>query len=598
MLQRRMLPATVLCLVSAWSHPSVATPSFQLHSEKTEWRQTGRYAEVEELCQQLPKQYPKLVRCFEFGRTPEGRPQLALTVGQAGFLEAKVNHEKKRPIVAFQGGIHAGEVDGKDAGFLFVRDVLEGKVLPGVLEKLTLLFVPVFNVDGHERFAPNNRPNQNGPEETGWRTTAQNFNLNRDYLKAEAPEMQAMLRLLDAWDPIVYMDLHVTDGAQFQHDIAVMIDPATAGPEALQKPAAALRDRVMSDLEKAGHLPLWFYPSFEKMDDPTSGIRHGPSTPRFSNGYWASSNRIGILVETHSWRPFSQRVKSTYNTLRSVTGAAAAEGQAWLKAAEAADRQFANRVGQEVILSYKNTDKVTNFDFQGYAYTRDLSDVSGQLMTRYDPKTPQVWKMPLRAEVIPHVVLQVPKGGYIVPPAYQKLLREKFRLHGIQFTELTTAQTLVASVYRMRDTKLSSQSFEKRQRAEYQGEWQEKTETFPTGSLFVPANQSRILLAMQLLEPASADSLLSWGFFNEVFERKEYMEPYVAEEVARKMLDNPTVRKEFTEKLKDPAFAKDPQQRLDFFYQRHPSFDQAWNRYPILKTDENPLTKKQLSQGL
>ena len=109
-----------------------------------------------------------------------------------------------------------------------------------------LLFVPVFNVDGHERFGHWNRPNQRGPDEMGWRTTAQNFNLNRDYVKADAPEMQAMLALVDAWDPLAYVDLHVTDGAKFQHDVSIQVEPVNAGDAALRKAgagAARRRDR-------------------------------------------------------------------------------------------------------------------------------------------------------------------------------------------------------------------------------------------------------------------------------------------------------------------------------------------------------------------
>src|SRR5690606_20133302 len=129
-----------------------------------------------------------------------------------------------------------------------LRQVLDGEAATGALDRQVLLFVPVFNADGHERFGAWNRPNQRGPEEMGWRTTAQNYNLNRDYVKADAPEMQAMLALVDAWDPLVAVDLHVTDGAKFEHDVSIQVEPVHAGDAALREAGTALRDAVIGAL--------------------------------------------------------------------------------------------------------------------------------------------------------------------------------------------------------------------------------------------------------------------------------------------------------------------------------------------------------------
>src|SRR5689334_12797161 len=153
-------------------------------AEQSQFKRTGRYAEVEQLCRKLQRNWSSKVRCSEFGRTPEGRPMLALVVSQDGVLDPAAARSKQRPVVLMQGGIHAGEIDGKDAGLQAIRELLAGSAAPGALRRVTLVFVPVFNVDGHERFGRWNRPNQVGPEEMGWRTTAQNFNLNRDYTKA------------------------------------------------------------------------------------------------------------------------------------------------------------------------------------------------------------------------------------------------------------------------------------------------------------------------------------------------------------------------------------------------------------------------------
>src|SRR5262249_29581405 len=152
----------------------------------------------------------------------------------------------------------------------------QGKLAPGALESFVFVFVPVFNVDGHERFGRWNRPNQSGPEEMGWRTTAQNFNLNRDYTKADAPEMQAMLRLLDAWDPVLYVALHVTDGAQFEPDVSNNLEPRLQGDAGMQPVGRALVEELNKALRAQGSLPLDFYPSFRDNDNPASGFDASP----------------------------------------------------------------------------------------------------------------------------------------------------------------------------------------------------------------------------------------------------------------------------------------------------------------------------------
>src|SRR5688572_10569972 len=244
-------------------------------AERSHFQRTGRYDEVVALCGEFARRYPKAVRCDTFGTTPEGRPMQVLVANTRGALTPGAARTAGLPVVLVQGGIHAGEIDGKDAGFLALRQLLDGEAAKGALDQQVLLFVPVFNVDGHERFGAWNRPNQRGPEQMGWRVTAQNYNPNRDYAKADAPEMQAMLRLVETWDPIAYVDLHVTDGAQFEHDVSIQVEPLHAGDAELRKAGRAMRDAVITRLESQGALPLPFYPSFVESDNPQSGFVDG-----------------------------------------------------------------------------------------------------------------------------------------------------------------------------------------------------------------------------------------------------------------------------------------------------------------------------------
>jgi hypothetical protein len=566
-------------------------PTLVTVAEQSGFARTGRYEEVEALCAAFQRAWPAQVRCVEFGRSPENRPILALVASSDGVIDPAAARERARPVVLMQGGIHAGEIDGKDAGFLALRQVLEGTAAGGALARVTLVFVPVFNVDGHERFGRWNRPNQTGPEEMGWRTTAQNLNLNRDYVKADAPEMRAMLRLLGQWDPILYADLHVTDGAQFEHDVSVTGGPTLAGDEELRKVGLGLRDELIGRLEAQGSLPLDFYPDFAAQDDPASGFARSVSQARFSDGYWPLRNRFAILVETHSWKDYPTRVRVTRNAMIDMLELAAAHGAEWLAAARGADERAARIGGRSVALAYAASDHVRTIDFRGYAYTRQASAISGGLATRYDTTKPQVWHVPLRDEVRPSISVVAPRGGYIVPAADASWVGEKLALHGIASRVLASGNgALDVEVFRATKATLAPATFEGHAIRSVEGEWTPERRAVPAGSLFVPIAQAKSQLVLTLLEPRGPDSLVSWGFFNAAFEPKEYMEPYVADALGVEMLKtDPHARQEFERRLReDPEFARSPAARLQFFYRRHPSWDDRLNLYPVLRVEREP----------
>ncbi|WP_149193832.1 M14 family metallopeptidase [Luteimonas suaedae] len=591
-MNRLSLAAALLsCLLPAMSVSAAPDPALVTASERSGFVQTGRYDEVIALCDAFAKAYPDAVRCFDFGTSPEGRPMKALAVSRSGALTPAAARERGLPVVLMQGGIHAGEIDGKDAGFLALRQALDGEAAPGALERLVWVFVPVFSVDGHERFGAWNRPNQRGPEEMGWRTTAQNYNLNRDYAKADAPEMQAMLRLVNEWDPIATIDLHVTNGAQFEHDIAIQVEPLYSGDEALREAGRALRDGVIDDLAAQGSLPLPFYPSLVEYDNPASGFEDGVSPPRFSTGYFPLRNRLAMLVETHSWKDYPHRVRITRNTVVSVLERTARDGHDWLRLAHEADARAAQLGGRPVPLDYKATDASRTIDFRGYAYTREPSEISGALMTRYDETTPQVWTVPLRDEVVPDRSVTAPGAGYLVPPAHAAWIAEKLDVHGIGYTRIARALPRAdVQTFRADSTALAAATVEGHQMLTLEGEWKAEPRDVPAGALFVPIAQPKARLVTALLEPQAPDSFASWGFFNNHFERKEYMEAYVAEDVAREMLAaDPQLKAEFERRLREDAdFADSPRARLDFFYQRHSAWDERHNLYPVYRTEHAP----------
>jgi predicted deacylase len=505
---------------------------------------------------------------------------VALSVGARG-----------KPTLLVQGGIHAGEIDGKDAGFLVMRELLDGKLDGVALDRIRVVFVPVFNVDGHERFGAHNRPNQNGPEEMGWRTTAQNLNLNRDYVKAEAPEMRAMLKLIQREDPAVYMDLHVTDGAEFQHDVAVLVSPAagvTDTPAELEVAATALRASIKQQLEATKHLPIVdFYPSFLKHEDPSGGFAQYVSTPRFGDAYAAARNRIGILVETHSWKDYATRVRATHDAIVAVLRELTATGAKWQKAEHDADGEAL--AGKTLALGWRpDMSKPRTIDFLGYKYLRANSPISTVTRIQYDNTKPEVWRIPFFGVLMPWPAVTLPRAGWFVPRAFADVVAQKLAAHGLVYRDLDKTVSLPVDTFRATEVKRRNETFEGRATVQVRGSWTRETRSFTAGGIFVPIAQPHARLAAQLLEPEAPDSLTSWGYFDTVFEEKEYMEDYVLEAVAEKMMQDPAVRAEWDQRMKDPAFAKSPHERLDFFYKKHPSWDSQLDLVPVYRLQEAP----------
>jgi hypothetical protein len=560
-------------------------------AEQSRFASTGRYDEVERLCKAYAARWPRNVRCVEFGRSPEDRPLLSLVVSRSGTLDASQARARHLPVLLFQGGIHAGEIDGKDAGFMLLRDLLDSPGPDDPLLHAVLVFVPVFNVDGHERVGHWNRPNQVGPDAMGWRTTAQNLNLNRDYMKADAPEMQAMLQLLRLWDPILYVDLHVTDGANFQPDVSIQTEPLLAGDAAMRPEGHAITDKVLASLAAQGTLPLPFYPQFISEDDPASGFAMVPYLPRFSHAYWSQHNRFAVLVETHSWKPYARRVAVMLQTLHALAQLSASEGSRWLALAQAADASAARLGGEPVVLDYRAGGQVTTIDFPGFAYTREPSAVSGALWTRYDAQVPQTWQVPLHDQPEPAVTVRAARAGYIVPAAWAKEIGARLALHGIAFRRIDQPlAALAVQAFRATAVHYAKEPFEGHTVVTLTGAWHGERRDIAAGALFVPVSQPAARVLVALLDPEGPDSYSAWGFFNNSLEQKEYMEDYVAEGVAREQLaHDPTLAKEFAQRLaSDPAFAADPAARLRYFTQRHPSNDERLRLYPVLAVEAPP----------
>ena len=597
----------------AASHPTEA-----VHAERTHFQETGTYAEVEALCSHWARLHPQWVRCQTIGKTAEGRNIRAMVISKSGVLQAAAAKRKNLPVMLVIGGTHAGEIDGKDASLILTRNLLASSSSDNPLKHLVMVLVPVFNVDGHEHRRPFNRPNQNGPKVQGERTTALRVNLNRDWMLAQTPEMQSMLAWVHQWDPVLTLDLHVTDGIRYRHDVSLSMSPMFSENARLNQLSTELQQGMLQRLIAMGHTPLDFYPVFNDLEDPSAGIMQEVESPRFSHVYAVLKNRLGILVEDYAWNDYASRIQTCIDTLKAALQEVTYRKEDLLKVARHADEQGLFLGGKKVALDWRNVYESGpahpsgTMDLQGYRYeVHEDAPVVGGRRVSYDTTQPSTWTVPVYKNVrkSSDTTLRLPEGGYIIPAAWASVVKPHLQRHGLRYTTLTApASTLNVEALRVNDGDVvyEPNSFQGRQRTTVKGQWTEEQGSVRAGALFVPIHQPKGLLAAHLLEPSAPDSLSSWGLFNTAYEVSDYVAGHRELELARWMYHQdpkilemygeaiyqqlPLWRKIYEERLaKEPSFSADTEARMDFWMNRLPSHDPQRNVYPIYRVNQPPL---------
>ena len=545
-------------------------------SEATGLVATPSYEETVAWLHRLVDASPDL-EMISIGRSGEWRDIWMVVAVQGGARTPMEVRHNGRPTLLAYAGIHSGEIDGKDAGLMLLRDLTAGRRLQ-LLNDVNFLFIPILNVDGHERSSPYGRINQRGPAEMGWRTNRRNLNLNRDFSKLETPEVQALVATIDSWSPDLYLDLHVTDGADYQYDATFGYN----GPHGWSPAIASWLDgsytpRVTAALEHMGHVPgpLAFGANGRDMED---GNVEWTAPIRFSNGYADARHVAGVLLENHSLKPYKRRVLGTYVFLEASLRALIDSGSA-LRAA--ADRDRHARPDSLPLRFGAPQTTPTKVMFKGIRSEVVDSEISGGEVVRWTGE-PYEREFPLIVLSRPTDVVSRP-AAYYIPASWSDIAR-KLAMHGIAVERVHIGRSVKADMYRLPEAAIQADAFEGRVlvtpgliQTERRDLW------LAPGSYVVSADQDLGDLVMLLLEPESPDSFFQWGYFLEILQRTEYVEDYVMEPTARKMLEEDRgLREEFEARLAaDSTFAASPQQRLAFFYERTPFFDEEWRLYPV-----------------
>jgi len=571
-------------------------PEWRTHAEATDYRETPNYSDTVAFARRLAHASP-YIDYESFGFSGEGRELPLIIASETGTFTPQAAHAEGKAIVLIQACIHAGEPDGKDAGLALLRDLAITKTIHDLLTNVVLLFIPIYNTDGHERPSPYNRINQNGPAEMGWRTTSTYQNLNRDYMKADTRETRAWIRLWNEWQPDLFIDCHVTDGADYRCNITYHHEHHAGVDEAiLAWEREVFGGRVAPATEAAGNIISW-YLEFIDNRDLTLGTRDFNGSPRFSTGYVPIRNRAGILIETHMLKDYGSRVKGTYDFLLAALTEANRDAQRLQQLGRDADVRTV-AIGKDFDpdrlypLDFELTDETTPFDLKAFDYETDESEVSGDVRVVYGRKPldltiPMYQTFAVKAAVAPPL-------QYIVPAQWTEVIGV-LKAHGLKMKTLAEFFPVEIETYRFTNVSWPNGPFEGRLMPRFDVTRSIETRVFPTGSVVIPVAQPSAKLILNLLEPEAPDSLARWGFFNAIFEEKEYGEPYVLEALAREMMAaDPALRREFEELLAtDEEFAASAFERLRFFYKRSPYWDPQMNLYPvgrIITVTDLPLT--------
>jgi hypothetical protein len=571
-------------------------PEWRTHAEATDYHETPSYSDTVAYARRLAHASPSID--FEsFGFSGEGRELPLIIASETGTFTRQAAHAEGKAVVLIQACIHAGEPDGKDAGLALLRDIAITRSVEGILTNVVLLFIPIYNTDGHERATPYNRINQNGPSEMGWRTTSTYQNLNRDYMKADTPETRAWIRLWNEWQPDLFIDCHVTDGADYRCNITYHHEHHDGVDDAvLEWERDVFGGKVAPATAAAGNVISW-YLEFIDNRDLTLGTRDFNGSPRFSTGYVPLRNRPGILIETHMIKDYRSRVIGTYDFLKAALTEVNRDPERLRRIGREADARTAAagkdyNPGRPYPLEFELTEETTPFELKAFQYKTEQSDVSGDLRVVYG-------RQPLDLTIPMYQTFRVTKAvasplQYIVPVQWTEVI-DVLKAHGLKTKTLAEFVPIEVETYRFTNVHWPGGPFEGRQMPRFDVTRSIETRVFPTGSILVPLAQPSAKVIMNLLEPEAPDSLARWGFFNAIFEEKEYAEHYVLEALAREMMANdPALRQEFENLLaNDAEFAASPSERLRFFYRRSPYWDPQMNLYPvgrIISVIDLPLT--------
>ncbi|MEK6151661.1 M14 family metallopeptidase [Flavobacteriaceae bacterium 3-367] len=546
--------------------------------ETSKGLESATYLQVIDFYIQLAKEFPE-INIQTIGETDSGLPLHVVTYNRdSDFNFQKIGADKA--IVLINNGIHPGESDGIDATMQLYRDLALKEITPP--KNTVLVTIPVYNVGGALNRNTNTRANQNGPKAYGFRGNALNYDLNRDFIKADTKNARTFASIFHLVKPDIFVDNHVSNGADYQYTLTHLFTQHNKLGGAL---GSYLHNDMMPALEKSLGEANWditpYVNVFNKV--PEAGFDQFMDHPRYSTGYTTLWNTLGLMVETHMLKPYEQRVQGTYALLTKVLDIAESDVKKIKELREKASADRAQWKNYPVAWALDTT-KVSKLSFKGFEADTLISEVTGFPRLRYHRDQPFVKEVAYRNYYTPSHMVPIPEA-YIIPKGWNKVM-DLLTLNEIHYETLEKDTVLMVESYRILEYET--------QRNAYEGHYPHyntkvsttvKNVGFAAGDYLVPTDQAGIRYLMETLEPEAVDSFFNWNFFDTILQQKEGFSPYVFEDDALRILkSNEKLREAFLAKKEmDPTFAENWYAQLDWVFKRSKYYEASHLQYPVYR---------------
>jgi hypothetical protein len=547
--------------------------------EQSKGRQTPTYHEIISWWKTLDAQASQ-VKMISMGATDAGYPlHLVLVTNDKDFDLVSLRKKNKR-IILINNGIHPGEPDGIDASMLLIRDIAKQKFV--LQDNIVLAIIPVYNIGGCLNRSAYYRVNQNGPEEFGFRGNSQNLDLNRDFIKCDSKEARSFAEIFHYCDPDVFVDNHVSNGADYQHVMTLVTSQHNKlGGLMGEYMNSEFEPGLHRSMKQKGYDLIPYVNSFS--DTPKNGWPEFLDGPRYSSGYASLWHTFAFVPETHMLKSYEERVKATYKLIESFIEFTSANSETIKKLRE----QTKLSVKQQALfpLSWSlDRDRFSEVPFKGFEATRKKSDVSGLPRLYYDRTKPFETIIKFYNFYQPKTFVKKPVA-YILPQGWWKIV-ELLKINKVNIKQLAKDTLIEVEAYHIDDYKTSSRQFEDHHiNSDVVISSSVKKISFRKGDYYIPMNQIANRFLMEVLEPHAPDSYFAWNYFDAILGQKEGFSDYAFEETAVELLKNdPDLKSKLEDRrASDTAFANNAIAQLNFIYQHSAYYEPAHMNYPVYR---------------
>ncbi|MET6991906.1 M14 family metallopeptidase [Sediminicola arcticus] len=546
--------------------------------ERSNGNQTATYSEVIEFYIQLAKEFPA-INIQTIGDTDSGEPLHVVTYNFDGeFNFSKIGKDKT--IILINNGIHPGESDGIDATMTLFRDLAVEKMTPP--KNTVITTIPIYNIDGALNRNSTTRANQNGPESYGFRGNAQNYDLNRDFIKSDTKNAKTFADIFHLVKPDIFIDNHVSNGADYQYTLTHLFTQHNKLGGDL---GTYLEQELRPRLEQSLAADNWDITPYVNVfnEVPEKGFSQFMDSPRYSTGYTTLWNTLGMMVETHMLKPYKKRVEGTYQLMVKMIEITDTDTK---KIKELRELAFSKQLEMDYYPLQWEVDstRVSTLDFKGFEADTLTSEVTGLPRLKYDRNRPFTKSVAYKNNYKPSLMVEVPKA-YIIKKGWKKIV-DLLVKNQINYQTLQKDTTFLVESYKIATYNTYERPYEGHY-PHYGTTVTKKSDSirFSQGDFLVPTNQPGMRYLLETLEPEAPDSFFNWNFFDTVLSRKEGFSPYVFEDVALKILqENESLNQEFQLKKEMEAdFAKNWYAQLDWLYTHSLYYESAHMQYPIYR---------------